>query len=57
MRDLDILEFPQYETAVVEALGFLSDTLNSYLPEMVKTMFHGSKVSVFNVEHALCKVV
>jgi hypothetical protein len=56
MSGLDILGFPRHETAVAEALGFLRDTLNSRLPETVKAMFHGSKASVFDVEHALCKV-
>jgi hypothetical protein len=56
MRGLDILGFPRYETAVAEALGSLRDTLNSGLPETARAMFHGSKASIFDVEHALCKV-
>ena len=56
MRGLDILGFPQYETAVAKAIGSLRDTLNSRLPETVKAMFHGSEASIFDIEHALCKV-
>jgi hypothetical protein len=55
-RGLRILGVRESVNGIREAVPQIRTALNDHLPDPVKSLFHSGEVSVFDLEHVLCKV-